>query len=374
MIKIAHVISGLNIGGAEMMLYRFLSVYDKNRYIPVVISLTDIGPIGQKIQALGIPVYACNMKNNFFRAPFILLKLLHKHKLDVIQTWMYHADLFGGIIGKLLNIPVVWGIHNSTLIKGKSKRGTIYIAMLNAYLSKFIPAQIICCSEIAQSVHEKLGYCSKKMKIIPNGFDCKLFSPDEKKRNDIRLKLQCEKDEFLIGMFARFDPQKDHQTLIKGAGIFFRKVLNAKLILCGDGLTYENKVLKKWIEQEGIKEKVVLLGRRDDIQDICKILDIFTLSSSFGEAFPLVVGEAMLTEVPCVVTDVGDSSSLVGDTGSVVPPVSPQALADAWLLLYEMDSVKRKDLGKAARRRIENNFELEKICKKYNDIYEIVKR
>ncbi|MGL5271142.1 MAG: glycosyltransferase, partial [Selenomonadaceae bacterium] len=149
---------------------------------------------------------------------------------------------------------------------------------------------------------------------------------------------------------------------------------NAKLVLCGEGLTSENEVLKKWIEEEGLKEKVLLLGRRDDIQDICQILDIFTLSSSFGEAFPLVVGEAMLTEVPCVVTDVGDSASLVGDTGYVVKPESPQDLADAWRLLYEMDNIDRKALGKAARSRIENNFELRKICKKYSDIYEAVKR
>ena len=372
MIKIAHVISGLNMGGAEMMLYRFLAVYDKNQYSPIVISLTDIGPIGEKIKALGIPLYKCNMKKNFFIALFILLKILYKNKVDIIQTWMYHSDLFGGIMGRILNIPVVWGIHNSTLIKGKSKKTTMYIAKLNAYLSKFVPNKIICCSKVAQEIHEKLGYCSEKIEFIPNGFDGELFKQDKHKCQELRLKLKCKKEDFLIGMFARFDPQKDHYTLIQAAAVFFRKVSDAKLVLCGDGLDFENSILKEWIDQAGISDKVLLLGRRDDIHDMYKILDLFTLSSSFGEAFPLVVGEAMLTKVPCVVTDIGDASMLIGNTGRIIDPNNSIALANSWLEIYKMNPAERDRLGELARSRIKNNYGLDKIRQEYNNVYKSI--
>lgn len=370
-IKIAHVITGLNVGGAEMMLSRLLSSLDRNKFEPIVISLTNCGVIGNKIKNYNIVVYEMNMKKDLKSAfaVFSLIKLFMHLKIDLIQTWMYHADLIGGLVGKVIRVPVIWGIHNSTLVLGQSSHTTIMVAKINAWLSYFIPTKIICCSQIAKNIHKEIGYKSSKMIFIPNGFDCNFFRFDFVKRTNMRKVLDIPEEDFLIGIFARFDAQKDHYNFIKAAEIFVKGKQDCKFILCGTGITKDNALLEQWIKEVELTDRFYLLGQRDDVVDIDTMIDVCTLSSAFGEAFPLVLGEAMACEIPCVATNLGDSQYLIGDTGVVVPVKNPGALANAWTKLYQMNKSDRKILGSKARQRIIEKFSLNKMVEQYQSLY-----
>jgi len=367
-----HIITGLNTGGAETMLYKLLSNIDRTKFEPGVLSLTDIGSIGKKIEKLGISVKALDMKRGVPdpRYVFRLAAILKKEKPDLVQTWMYHADLIGGLAAKLVrNIPIVWNIRHSNLDPEGNKKTTILIAKACARLSKTIPKKIICCSEASFKVHSELGYEEEKMIVIPNGFDLDAFKPDAEARYSVRRELRIPDDAAIIGMVARFDPQKDHKNLINAAGVLCRSNKNIHFILCGDRITNDNKQLTKWIQEHNLQVNFHLLGRRADISYITAAFDIASSSSSYGEGFPNVVGEAMSCEVPCVVTNVGDSAYIVGDTGIVVPPKNPLAMAKAWEKLIKLPAEERKILGKLARKRIEDNFEINSVVNQYTVLY-----
>jgi len=375
-IKVLHIITGLSTGGAEMMLYKLVSKMDRSCFDVYVASLTDIGPVGEKIKKLNIPVVAVGMKRGWkgffgFSGFFKLLKIVKNYKPDVIQTWMYHSDLIGGLVGKILKVPVIWNIRHSNLDPKYNKKTTIWAAKICAKFSKILPKKIICCSHASKDVHSKLGYDENKMVVIPNGFDLDVFLPDKQGREKVRKELGLDDKTIVIGFAARFDPQKDHKNFFEAARIVHKIYPNVHFLLCGNRINWDNKKLREWIEKSGVEKVTHLLGRRDDIKNVYNSIDIFC-SSSYGEGFPNVIGEAMACEIPCVVTNVGDSAIIVGDTGFVVPPKNPEALAEAIIKMIEIGEEKRKVLGKKARDRIKENYSIEKIVNSYEQLYKKV--
>lgn len=370
--RVTHVITGLNPGGAEMMLYKLLGEMDRSRFDPLVVSLLDKGTIGPRIGALGVPVRALGMRRGVPN-PLAILKLarwLQQAKPDVIQTWMYHADLIGGLAARLAgDIPVAWGIRHSNLDPQGSKRSTIWTAKTCARLSHWLPIHIVCCSEASRRVHAALGYATHKMTVIPNGFDLNTFKPDYAAQISVRQDLDIPESVVLIGLVGRFDPQKDHRNFIEAAALLYTRTPDVHFVLCGDGVTWENRELLRRIEMAGIRKHCHLLGRRGDIPRLMAALDIASSSSSYGEGFSNVVGEAMACGVPCVVTDVGDSAYIVGDTGKVLPPKDPDALAKAWQSLIDIGAAGRAELGRAARARIIQHFSLPTVVRQYEALY-----
>jgi len=358
-----------------MMLYKLLSAMDRKTFDSEVISLTDIGSVGKKIEALGVPVRVLGMRRGLPN-PLMILKLagwLRRFKPDAIQTWMYHADLIGGLAAKIAGgIPVAWGIRQSNLDPTGSKRTTIWTAKLCAWLSHCLPSKIVCCSNASQQVHHALGYAVDKMIVIPNGFDLTAFKPDPAARSAVREQLGIAEQCILIGLVGRFDPQKNHHNFILAAVELLKRRPEIHFVLCGDQVDWKNTTLSNWIDQAGVRSNFHLLGRRQDIPHLTAALDIASSSSSYGEGFPNVVGEAMACGVPCVVTDVGDSALIVGETSRVVLPRDPFALATAWLELIDLGSNERKQLGEAARQRIHECFSLPDIAEQYGKLYQQV--
>lgn len=354
-----------------MMLYKLLLGMNRDAFDARVVSLTDIGPVGEKIRAQGVPVRALGMRRGVpdLSGVWRLARLLKEDKPQVVQTWMYHADLVGGLAAWVAGgISVVWGIHHSNLDPEGNKRTTIWTARACARLSHRMPVHIICCSEASREVHEAMGYASRKMVVIPNGFDLAAFRPDLEVRESVRRELGVPHDALIIGLVGRFDPQKDHRNFVSAAARLCAAFPDVYFLLCGNGVTWDNPQLVQWIEKAGIRHRFYLLGRRDDMPRLTAALDISS-SSSYGEAFPLVIGEAMACGVPCAVTDVGDSALIVGDTGRVVPPRDPEALAAAWRELIEMGTEGRRRLGEAARCRVEKHFSLPSVVARYENLY-----
>ncbi|MEA2084095.1 MAG: glycosyltransferase [Thermodesulfobacteriota bacterium] len=370
--KIFHIISSLSTGGAEMMLYKLLSRMDSAVFVPEVVSLTDIGSVGRRILDLEVRVRCLGMSRGSL-SPTKLFKLVQWLRIGrpgLIQTWMYHADLIGSIATfGAGHIPVVWNIRQTNLSPEFNKRSTIRTAGLCARFSHRLPSRIICNSHVSCAAHVDFGYDKNKMIVIPNGFDLDFFKPDPAMRNSVRKELGLPDHALLIGLVARFDPQKDHHNFIRAASILSDVRPDVHFVLCGKHITKENSLLAGWISNKGLNNKCSLLGERHDIPKINSALDI-ACSASIGEGFPNVVGEAMACGVPCAVTDVGDSALIVGDTGRVAPAEDHRALASALAELVDMGPEERARLGKRARSRIEEHFSLSAVAAKYESLYQ----
>lgn len=369
---ITHIINGLYTGGAEMMLYKLLSVMNRERFDVQVISLIDGGEIRDKIESLGIEVYSLSLER---KSPSLvgirrLIQRLRQRPPDLIQTWMYHADLTGGVVGKLFTkAPIVWNIQASDFAYHPDNRRTLWTIKLCSFLSSFIPHRIISCSQVGCHVHADLGYDSSKLLPIPNGVELLNFRQDEAARISLRAELNLEAFTPLIGMIARFHPQKDHQNFIRAAARVNRNMPEVHFVLCGDEVVETNPHLAQWIAEAKLEKQVHLLGRRNDTPRINAALDVATLTSAYAEGFPNVLGEAMACEVPCVVTDIGDSALIVGDTGITVAPRDPDALAGGWMKILNLSKDERKNLGLKARQRVEAKFSLPSVVAQYEKLY-----
>ena len=373
--RILHIISGLSIGGAEMMLYKLLSASDRNYFNPIVISLTDFGTLGENIKLLDIPVYKIDMSAGFLNLFKLwrFIKLIRKIKPDLIQGWMYHGNLAALLAKWFLpkSVFLSWNIRHTPGDLKKEKRLTRIIICLGAWLSLF-PDGIIYNSKLSAQKHKKLGYSDKHVNIIPNGFDCEQFKPLNIARLRLLNLLKIEEGAFLIGMIARYHEMKDHDTMLFSSGEVVKIYPKVHFVLVGSDIDKKNQKLVKQIDNLKLNKNVHLLGERRDIAEIAAGLDIACSSSSWGEGFSNAIGEAMACGVPCVVTDVGDSARIVGETGIVVKSGDKKAFTDAIIRLIEMSSEERLQLGKLARNRIIEHFSIDKVAKQYKDIYKII--
>jgi len=370
--RVLNIITGLNDGGAEAVLYR-LCVHDQANHHQVV-SLSSSGKYGPMLEALNIPVTTLNILPS--RPPLFafvrLVWLLRREMPDVVQTWMYHADLFGGLAARLAGIrSVVWGIRHTTLLPGKSKRSTIWVVKLLAKLSWWLPAKIVVCAQSAMDVHEALGYDRSGMRFIPNGYDLKEFQPELGPQSELKASLVSDQSVPLIGTIGRFDPQKDHANLLDALRILRDSGVEFRCVLVGVRMNASNAQILEWIAQRRLVDHVQLLGRRNDIPKIMNALDLHVLPSAFGEAFPNVVAEAMACGTACVVTDVGDAGYIVGSTGWVVQPRDASALAEAIRvsLQYVMDPEQSSNCSFRARSRIEELFSITRMVESYTNLW-----
>lgn len=367
--RVVHIITGLSTGGAEMMLVKLLQKLDQRLFSCSVISLGDKGQLGPRIEALGIPVYTLDMRRGAIslRAFFRLRRLLREISPDVIQSWMYHANLAATL--SCGSRPVFWSIRQSLYDLGKERPLTRAVIRLGSAMSRS-PRAILFNSLTSASQHEAMGYLPSKRIIIANGFDLDAFQPSEEARVNVRRELGLSTDAPLIGLIARYHPMKDHANFVRAAALLHHKHPNVHFLLAGAGVDSRNRELTTRIGQLGIREVTHLLGRREDIPKLTAALDIASSSSSWGEAFPNVLGEAMSCGVPCVATDVGDSGRIVGDTGKVIRPREAEALATAWQEMIELGKESRKRLGILARQRVRDYFSLDTVTADYARLYE----
>lgn len=367
-----HIITGLRVGGAETMLLKLIRAMDRDVFEPSVVSLSDMGALGAQIVALGVPVYTLDIKNalNVWRGAIRLRGIIRRTRPDLIQTWMYHSDLAGALVARLAgNPPVVWNIRRSDLSAVHSKRSYKWLIRLAALASRQLPAGIISCSERARDVHVYYGYRADKIVVIPNGFDLDRFYPDAELRAAVRAELAIPQSAQVVALIGRFDPQKDHSGFIEAAARVQQQLPACHFILCGAEITHANPILTESIEAHGPRN-VHLLGIRDDMPRIYSAIDVLVSASSYGEGFPNVVGEAMSSAVPCIVTDVGESATIVGKTGRVVPPSRPDALAEAIVTMFDMPASERLELGAMARRRVRSLYSIEAIAASYQRYHE----
>jgi glycosyltransferase involved in cell wall biosynthesis len=369
-IKIVFVTTDLSTGGAEMMLLKVLERLAP-RFSAHVISLTSLGEIAPLIVALKVPVESLGMRSGISSVlGFIrLARRLKALKPDVVQTWMYHADLLGGLAAWATNVPTVaWAIRNGNFDRDRTKLSTRAVVGMCATISHWIPDGILNCSDVARRVHEDAGYAKRKMIVIPNGFDISRFQPNLEARRKIRAELGLADKTPIVGLIGRFDTQKNHIGFFEAASILHRRMPEVRFVLAGKGVDEANHRLMRILEMARVRHVTTVLGLRSDVPCLMAALDVLA-SSSLGEAFSNVLGEAMACGVPCAVTDVGDSAYIVGETGRVVPSGDMRGLALALEDLLNLSLIEKTKLADSARARVAECFEIGKVVRQYEAFY-----
>lgn len=372
MIRLAIVTGGLGLGGAEMMLYKLLTRLDHRKFRIEVFSLLGDEVFTKRLRSHDIPVHTADLGPSLGGVVGLLRirgALVHFGP-DLIQGWMYHGNLAALVFS--LSLPrktvVYWGIRQSLVSLSNEKMRTAYLIRLGAKLSESVDG-IIYNSNSGARHHEDIGYKALRGKVIPNGFDTNLYRPCTMVRSEVRAELGVSSQELVVAMVARYHPVKDHAGFLAAASRVALAVPLVQFVLVGTSIDWENKQLTNLIELHGLKERVLLLGERTDTHRLYPIFDVF-VSSSVAEGFPNVVGEAMASSVPCVVTDVGDCAEIVGETGVVVPSGDPQTLAGAIVNLLQLPEDSRKALGQAARKRISECYSIDVVVGAYQSLYE----
>jgi glycosyltransferase involved in cell wall biosynthesis len=369
--RIVHVISGLLTGGAESMLYKLLRHMNGARFEHVVVSLADGDwPMTARIESLGVPVLRCGMRVGLPDpvSAAKALRLIRGLGPDLLQGWMYHGNLAALAAAKLsAPVPVVWNICATISTLRKAKLSTAVAIWLGARLSRW-PGRIISDSKASARIHQdELKFCATRWEVIPNGFDTEQFQPCGQARAAVRAELSLPGDALLFGLIGRYHPVKDHAGFLEAAALLRRREPRAHFLLAGRGVG-DNPVLAGQARELGLAGAVQFMAETMDVPRLASALDI-AVSSSYSESLPTVIGEAMSCGVPCVVTDVGDSAWLVGDTGMVAPTRNPAALADACAQLAAAGAERRRALGQAARQRIIQEFSLDAFAARYERVY-----
>ena len=353
-----------------MMLFKLLSA-SRDSLQSLVVSLKDQGTIGPSITNLGVPVECLHLRPSLPNpARFLsLVSLMREFRPQLVQGWMPHGNLAASLaqVASRIDAPVIWNVRMSLDAVDGEKTSTLGLIRLGALFSRH-PTKIIYNSFTGAKQHESHGYRATQSVVISNGFDCDLFRPDENAHNRVCQQLGLESKAALIGLVARFHPSKDHFGFLRAASLVSATHPESRFLLVGKGLAETERELATLISQLHLTGRVFLLGERTDTPQLTAGLDIACSSSAY-EGFSNSIGEAMACGVPCVVTDVGDSAHLVVDTGLIVPARNPEALAHAIGQLIDAGPAKRKELGTTARRRIESEFSLPEIARRYEDLY-----
>jgi glycosyltransferase involved in cell wall biosynthesis len=370
--KIGHVITGLEPGGAENLLLRLAGRLEGADFRQSVLSFRSGGRLESAFTGMGIPVEGLGLRKNGGDA-FRLFRLwgwLREGKFDLVQTWLPDPNVVGGLAAWTLGIPVVWGLHQANLSPELNGARTLRMLRWGARWSRRVPRRIVCVGEAVRLAHVAAGFSPDPMRVIPLGFDTDLFRPRPDVRAAVRLSWGVTPENPVIGLVARYDPHKDIPTFLDAARILKSKRPDARFVLCGSGMERGNAVLSEALEARNLRD-VILLGQRDQVQDVFPGFDVATLSS-VSEGFPSVLGEAMACGVPCAATAVGDIAELLGDTGRTVPAKHPSALAEAWGDLLALSPEERRNRGLAGRARIEKNFSVGSVAARYRALYDEV--
>ncbi len=366
--KIVHIITGLNDGGAENILYKVCKFDNLNNHI--VISFVSGGKYSTILKEMGVTVHSINMKFYSIIKFIYLIRLLRNLNPDIVQTWLVHGDFIGGIASRLAGIKnIVWNVLYSKLDTRIEKIRTIFIIKLLSKLSHIIPKFIIVISKSAYDNCKNIGYNKNKIILVNSGFDLSYFKISEKQKLDFRNQFNINHNMPLIGIVARYHPIKDHKNLLKALKIIKSKKINFYCVFVGTDMNIENKILLNDIKNYKLENNIKLLGPLNNIPLVMNGLDIKILCSK-SEGFSSVIVEAMACGTPCVVTDVGDSSFIVGKTGWIVPPSDPAKLAtEIQNAIFEIDSDNWEKRCEQARLRVKKNFGINKMIKSYNLIW-----
>ena len=364
-----HLITGLDRGGAEMMLLKLMRGADSARYRHVVYVLSPALALLPDFRNAGVEVRPLNVHGfgGLLKALWIVRCAAVRERPALMMSWLHHADLFSVLLKVCLpSLPIIWNLRCSVLNLGELPRLNLILVRLLALLS-FIPSAVVTNSQAGRSAHAAVGYRPRRWVLLPNGFDLEVFCPDRSDGELLRKELGLGKEDFIVGTVGRYHPMKGYGILAAAADQVSREYPNIRFMMVGKGLDQSNLVLVASLENAALA--TILLGERSDVPRLMNAFDVMLLTSN-SEGFPNVIGEAMACAVPCVATDVGDCREVIGETGMVVEAGSPAAVAAALGRMIKLSSEERAGLGAQARQRVEKHFGMPAIVRRYEGLFD----
>ncbi|MEW5914181.1 MAG: glycosyltransferase [Thermodesulfobacteriota bacterium] len=370
--KVLHVITTTTVGGAEVQLARLIAASDSRRFRHLVVGLTPEGLLAGEMRRAGAQVLSLDLEPSLHKGVAGLLRLvaiMRNQRPDLVQGWMYHANLLALLASRLAGVrPVIWGLRCSDMNLGLYRQGTRLLVEVCARLSRW-PTAIVSNSRRGVEFHLRQGYPAQAMRVIYNGFRIPDMESDRRLAQDLRNRLGLAEDDLLVGHMARFDPMKDHATFLEAATLLARRLRRVHFVLLGLDMAESNPALERVLNLP-LAGHCHLLGRQEDVTPWLAAMDLHVSSSAFGEGLSNAVGEAMAAGIPNVVTQVGDNVLLVGDTGRAVPPGRPAELARAMEGILTLPRQERLALGQRARARIQDRFSQQTMACAFDQLYE----
>ena len=364
--KVLHIITGLDQGGAERQLTNQVSVFPEQT---AVFSLKEPGVIAQEIRKAGVPIYTGGVCRSVSPAWIPALRgVIRLLRPDLVMGWMYHGNLAASLTRLLGHRgPVVWNVRHSVHDLRREKASTHLVIRAGAWFARS-PARVIYNSATAAEQHERLGYPADKRVVVPNGFDTERFKPDEKARGVRRSALAVKPERFLLGVVGRAHPMKNHLGWLKAFRVLVDEGLPVHCVMAGTGVADPEGSVAMAVRKAGLEANITLLLPTDSPESLYPALDLVVMPSLWGEGFPNVVGEAMACGVPAVVTDVGDAASVVGETGFVCKSGTPDVLATGVRSALTSGREALVHLGGAARERMVKSYGLDAMAQRYQSL------
>ncbi len=353
---ILFLIRSLHYGGAERQLVVLArELHQRGHKVSVAVFYRG-GPLEAYLKDASVRMISLNKRGRWDVVGFLvrLIRTVRSERPDVLYA--YIVDLMTVFVQPFLpSMKIVWSIRGSNMDFSRYDWlcGTSYA--LSCWLSKSADL-IISNSHAGRRDHVADGYPADRTVVIPNGIDTNRFFPNLEARDRLRVQWGVGGDEVLIGLVGRLDPQKDHETFLQAAVLLQQEKNQVRFVFVGDGPSEYGAALQDRAHELGLSDRMMWVGKQSQMADIYNALDLLVNSSSYGEGFANVLGEAMACGVPCVATDVGDSGLVIGDTGQLVPPKDPAALKTAMLQVLD-----RKPRAAEIRRRIVDHFTLESL-------------
>jgi glycosyltransferase involved in cell wall biosynthesis len=343
------------------------------RTVVVAVKTGTTGCKAERMREIADAFYDLDSPSLLRPALFKKLKaIIAQERPDVVQTWMHHADFVGGLAARLSGVKhVVWGIHSRTIFRwpGDSDLKFSLFQMAIRAASMAIPRKIVSCSETAINDHASMGFPRRKMAFIANGICTKRFRPSVETGVKTRIALDIPLDAPVVGFVGRFHPVKNLQLYFRAAAVLLRKMPETHFIMSGGSADTLDEQASAAFESLPDRSRVHFLPFNAATEEVYPACSVFTLCSE-SEALPMTILEAMACGVPCVTTDVGDCATVIADTGLVVPPSDPAALAAGWEKMLTADSATRNALSQSARARVVANFSIAHAAEQYQHTYQ----
>jgi len=373
-LKVLHVITGLNVGGAETMLTKLIQQQVKLAE-PIhqeILSLMEPGQAAARLAGEPVPMYTLAMRQGVpsLSAAGRLVRLARSISPDLIVGWMHHGYLAAALAGVAAKDrpPVIWNVRHSLSDLTKEKALSRAVLRLASLMSGSAAA-IIYNSRVAATQYEAFGFRGTRSVVIPNGFDCDVYRPRDNARDALQSAFGIDSSAIVVAMIARYHPMKNHLTLVEAVRLARQRGVDLHLLLVGQDMDVLPHPVIDAISRSIPLDRLTLSGQRSDVSEWLPGVDIVALSSAWGEGFPNVLGEAMASGVPCVATDVGDSRWIIGNAGRTVPAQDPNAMAGAIVELAQAGPAARRKIGAIGRARITANFSIGEIARQYSSLY-----
>jgi glycosyltransferase involved in cell wall biosynthesis len=329
--RIAFLIRSLGIGGAERQLAALATGLHRVGHEVTVLVYYGGGPFQWELEAAGVPVISLEKRGRWdLVGPFLrLARALRRNRPDIVHGYLPDANLLSLLAGRwVVKAKVVWGV-----------RASHYDFAIYDVLSWILfwgscrlagrADLIVANSAAGRDYHVAHGYPPDRCVVVPNGIDTTRFRPDGSLRARQRDLWGVAENERLIGLVGRLDPMKDHPTFLQAASLIAKTFPSARFLCVGDGPAAYLAELQARAGRLGLTGRIRWVARAEDAVAAYNALDLLVSTSASGEGFSNVIAEAMACDVPCVVTDVGDSASIVGTTGLVIPSRNAAAVAAA---------------------------------------------